>query len=125
MSLIEKIDKLSTTITDSETMDELISKKAVKVILSMQKEPCIPTCNQCEFEFTKQCDVNCKADAMRWKFKSKRLTIGDKIRESNESLAEFASKYRDDTCNNGCDGNCDNHKDCYVALLDYLNRKAD
>jgi hypothetical protein len=49
-------------------------------------------------------------------------TIGDKIRESNESMAEWAIKYRDDTCTYGCNGTCEEHKNCADGLHDYLNQ---
>jgi hypothetical protein len=52
MSLIDKIDRLSITICDPETQDELVSKAEVKqLILSEQKEPCGWCKENYRFEF--------------------------------------------------------------------------
>jgi urease gamma subunit len=151
MSLIEKIDALSITISDSETMEELISKKAVKEIISqyntilsnreviniidseikrIEKIPTYEDCADTEEIFDEGKKSGWYGEAVRIKeilleIQTNPLTIGDHIRESNESLAEIIETITSCCCiedctscpakakKNGCDEK---------TILDYLNQ---
>lgn len=73
-------------VTATARVNELFTTK--RLILAEQKEVIIHICKDCRFYLTKQCDVNCKNDVMRWKWMPIK-TKGDVIRENNESLAEW------------------------------------
>ena len=79
-------------------------------IQTQQKDHCYSN-NDCEYEVIGDCTLQGPCP-----HQTKQLTVGDKIRESNENLAEHLT---DTAINNGFDGNKD---ELYKCHLFYLNQ---
>lgn len=124
MSLIEKIDAEIVSIkrilvggTFTEEVYGILmgkiqmAERIKQLILSEQKEPC--KCDKCPSDF---CVVSFGKECPLSDGKLKSLTIGDKIRENNESLSEFIrGQFGDDRVFRG--GN-------QIDLDDFLNQPS-
>jgi hypothetical protein len=134
MSLIEKIDAEMQTINPSDAWEVKLYKDefnraliiAKEIILSEQKEPIGNTEQLTERKEPCHKQVQCRynetgcGDCEYTHNLNKPLTIGDKIRESNESLAELLSK-KFVACQD-----CDHWRcmsgECKPTILAYLNQ---
>lgn len=86
-----------------------------KFISSQQKTPCYDQDN-CEFKIDGYCEMGTPCP-----YQNKPFTIGEKIRESNESLAELLSK-KFIVCQDCSNWYC-GLPECRNRILDYLNQK--
>ncbi|MDF2537435.1 MAG: hypothetical protein K0S76_456 [Herbinix sp.] len=94
------------------------AERIKEIILSEQKEPCYSE-HDCEMKENGKCYLDGPCPHLR-----KPLTIGDKIRESNESLAEMVWKREDESICVYCihRGNSRCGMNCRQGLIDYLNQ---
>lgn len=93
------------------------AKRIKELILSEQKEQCHSE-HDCELKEDGKCFLDGPCPHL-----IKTRTIGDKIRESNESLAKriYRLGIGCTWCVNRCTPTC-NTKFCHIGIMDYLNQ---